>query len=55
MRTEAKNVSESQKLSSPTTQFIKEMTGASMYEFALVASLVAVVSIIVLVALNIGT
>lgn len=34
--------------------FLDEVTGASMYEFALLASLVAVVSIIILVALNLG-
>lgn len=34
--------------------FLEEKTGASMYEFALLASLVAVVSIIFLVALNLG-
>jgi len=34
--------------------FLEEVTGASMYEFALLASLVAVVSIIILVALNLG-
>ncbi|HEU4776474.1 MAG TPA: hypothetical protein VFS95_06575 [Telluria sp.] len=36
------------------TCFLEEVTGASMYEFALLASLVAVVSIIILVALNLG-
>ncbi len=36
------------------TSFLDEVTGASMYEFALLASLVAVVSIIILVALNLG-
>lgn len=36
------------------TCFLDEVTGASMYEFALLASLVAVVSIIILVALNLG-
>jgi Flp pilus assembly pilin Flp len=36
------------------SDFIEEIAGASMYEFALLASLVAVVSIIILVALNIG-
>lgn len=30
------------------------MAGASMYEFALLASLVAVVSIIILIALNLA-
>ncbi|UUZ47598.1 hypothetical protein LP420_31135 [Massilia sp. B-10] len=34
--------------------FLAEVTGASMYEFALLASLVAVVSIIILIALNLG-
>jgi Flp pilus assembly pilin Flp len=34
--------------------FLEEKTGASLYEFALLASLVAVVSIIILVALNTG-
>ena len=38
----------------PISEFIQEKAGASMYEFALLASLVAVVSIIVLVALNLG-
>ena len=46
------NVSPS--VSRSISNFIQEMTGASMYEFALLASLVAVVSIIILVALNIG-
>jgi Flp pilus assembly pilin Flp len=36
------------------TSFLAEVTGASMYEFALLASLVAVVSIIILIALNLG-
>jgi len=36
------------------SHFLEEKTGASMYEFALVASLVAVVSIIILIALNFG-
>jgi hypothetical protein len=36
------------------TSFLAEVTGASMYEFALLASLVAVVGIIVLIALNLG-
>lgn len=36
------------------SMFLEEKTGASMYEFALLASLVAVVSIIFLVALNLG-
>ena len=39
-------------VSRPISNFIEEMAGASMYEFALLASLVAVVSIIILVALN---
>ncbi len=38
----------------PISLFLKEKAGASMYEFALLASLVAVVSIIVLVALSLG-
>ena len=38
----------------PIAQFWGEMAGASIYEFALLASLVAVVSIIILVALNLG-
>jgi Flp pilus assembly pilin Flp len=38
----------------PISVFLEEKAGASMYEFALLASLVAVVSIIVLVALNLG-
>jgi Flp pilus assembly pilin Flp len=38
----------------PVSEFLEEKTGASMYEFALLASLVAVVSIIILVALNPG-
>ncbi|SHG50624.1 hypothetical protein [Massilia sp. CF038] len=46
-------------MSSASTQslshFLAEKTGASMYEFALLASLVAVVSIIILIALNLGT
>jgi len=36
------------------SHFLEEKTGASMYEFALLASLVAVVSIIILIALNFG-
>jgi Flp pilus assembly pilin Flp len=36
------------------THFLEEKTGASMYEFALLASLVAVVSIIILIALSLG-
>jgi Flp pilus assembly pilin Flp len=55
MRTETNHVAESPELSPRVSQFLEEMTGASMYEFALVASLVAVVGIIVLVALSIGT
>ena len=39
-------------VSRPISAFIEEMAGASLYEFALLASLVAVVSIIILVALN---
>ncbi len=38
----------------PVSNFLKEKAGASMYEFALLASLVAVVGIIVLVALSLG-
>lgn len=34
--------------------FWNEKAGASMYEFALLASLVAVVSIIILIALSLG-
>jgi hypothetical protein len=54
MRTEANQVAESLELPPRVSKFLTEMTGASMYEFALVASLVAVVGIIVLVALSIG-
>ncbi len=39
-------------VSRPISAFVEEKTGASMYEFALLASLVAVVSIIILIALN---
>ena len=38
----------------PISAFLEEVAGASMYEFALLASLVAVVSIIILLALNMG-
>jgi Flp pilus assembly pilin Flp len=41
-------------VSRPISDFLDEKTGASMYEFALLASLVAVVSIIFLIALNVG-
>jgi Flp pilus assembly pilin Flp len=41
-------------LSQPIAQFWAEKNGASVYEFALLASLIAVVSIIILVALNTG-
>jgi Flp pilus assembly pilin Flp len=54
MRTEANKRTDSPQLSPPVHQFLEEMSGASMYEFALVASLVAVVGIIVLVALSVG-
>jgi hypothetical protein len=54
MRAEANQVAESLELPPRVSKFLTEMTGASMYEFALVASLVAVVGIIVLVALSIG-
>lgn len=36
------------------SRFLAERNGASMYEFALIVSLVAVVSIIVLIALNLN-
>ena len=49
-----KTMDVSPSVSRPISDFIEEMAGASMYEFALLASLVAVVSIIILVALNIG-
>jgi Flp pilus assembly pilin Flp len=55
MRNKANLVAGSLALPPRVSKFLKEMTGASMYEFALVASLVAVVGIIVLVALSIGT
>ena len=38
----------------PISLFLAEKAGASRYEFALLASLVAVVGIIVLVALSLG-
>lgn len=41
-------------VSRPISEFLEEKAGASMYEFALLASLVAVVSIIILIALNLG-
>ena len=41
-------------VSRPISEFIAEIAGASMYEFALLASLVAVVSINILVALNLA-
>ena len=55
MRNEANNVAQSLELTPRVSKFLEEMTGASMYEFALVASLVAVVGLIVLVALSVGT
>lgn len=36
------------------SHFLQEKSGATLYEFALLASLIAVVSIIVLVALDLG-
>ena len=47
-------ISVSPSVTRPIAHFFEEKTGASMYEFALLASLVAVVSIIFLVALNLG-
>jgi Flp pilus assembly pilin Flp len=52
MRNEANTVAQSLELSPRVSKFLREMAGASMYEFALVASLVAVVGLIVLVALS---
>lgn len=46
-------MNDSSSLARPISEFLEEKTGASMYEFALLASLVAVVSIIILVALNV--
>ena len=51
---EIKTMEISPNVSRPISEFIEEMAGASMYEFALLASLVAVVSIIILVALNLA-
>lgn len=45
-------MSVSPSVSRPISEFLKEKAGAFMYEFALLASLVAVVSIIILIALN---
>lgn len=41
-------------VSRPISAFLQEKAGASMYEFALLGALVAVVSIIILIALNLG-
>lgn len=38
----------------PISLFLEEKAGASMYEYALLAALAAVVGIIVLVALSMG-
>jgi Flp pilus assembly pilin Flp len=54
MRTGAKKMNDSPSVSHPISAFLEEMAGASMYEFALLASLVAVVSIIILIALNLA-
>lgn len=52
MRTRSKTLGASPNTPRSLLQFLKEKTGASMYEFALLASLVAVVGIIVLIALT---
>jgi Flp pilus assembly pilin Flp len=54
MRKGAKIMSVSPSVSRQISIFLEEKAGASMYEFALLASLVAVVSIIILVALTLG-
>lgn len=40
--------------STPVSQFLREKSGASLYEFALLACFIAVISIILLVALQLG-
>jgi len=54
MQTRQHTIHASPRVSLSVSHFLEEKTGASMYEFALVASLVAVVSIIILIALNFG-
>ena len=41
-----------QQLPFAAAQFLKKQSGASLYEYALVASLLAVVGVIVLIALS---
>lgn len=45
---------QSRDFSTPVRLFLQERSGASLYEFALVACFIAVISIILLVALNLG-
>ena len=54
MRNGAEIMNDSSSLARPISTFLEEKAGASMYEFALLASLVAVVSIIIVIALNLG-